>query len=91
MDLVVARYNEHLDWLGPFCRKKLVDRIFIYNKGTDNLIPPQCDILTTVEDRFNEGRDVETYVYHISKYYDNLGDYTLFLQANPFDHIKHIF
>jgi len=89
MDLVIARYNENLDWLGPFCEKKLVDRIFIYNKGTI-AIPPQCKIPISVECRPNEGRDPETYFYHIVKYYDHISDHTLFLQANPHDHTAHV-
>jgi len=90
MDLIIARYNERLDWLGPFCERKLVDRVFIYNKGTDIIIPPQCNIPILVENRPNEGRDVEAYVHHIAKYYNNFGDHMLFLQANPYDHIKHM-
>ena len=36
----------------------------------------------------NMGRESETYLRHIIQNYDNLPDYTLFLQWKPFDHAK---
>ena len=90
VDLVIARCNEGLDWLAPFCEKGLVDRVFVYNKGAIPIAPPQCKIPILVECRPNEGRDIEAYLYHVAKYYDCLGDYTLFLQANPHDHTAHM-
>jgi hypothetical protein len=90
MDLVIARYNENIDWLNSLCQKKLVNRIFIYNKGNDIKPPQYNNIPILIESRPNEGRDPETYFYHILKYYDNIKDHILFSQANPFDHIKYV-
>lgn len=34
----------------------------------------------------NYGREASTYLHHIIRYYDNLADYTIFCQADPFPH-----
>jgi len=80
-DLVVARYNEPLDWLAPF-ESQPDFRIFVYNKGE-----PYTNPRATVIDRPNIGREAETYLYHILHTYDTLSPYTIFLQGKPFDHI----
>ena len=36
----------------------------------------------------NVGREAETYLRYIIEQYDNLPDYVVFLQGNPFDHLK---
>jgi len=76
--IVVARYNEDLKWTKQF------SNVIIYNKGT------------SLTDYFNEillnnvGREGHTYYKHIYDNYDNLADYTIFLQGNPFDHSPNI-
>lgn len=76
--IVVARYNEDLEWTKQF------SNVIIYNKG------PTLDTLDAFE--FNEiklenvGREGHTYYKHIYDNYDNLADYTVFLQGYPFDH-----
>jgi hypothetical protein len=75
--IVVARYNEPLEWTNQFLNK------IIYNKGslTDNFNESLLD---------NVGREGHTYYKHIYDNYDNLADYTIFLQGNPFDHSPNI-
>ena len=76
--IVVARYNEDLMWTKPFLN------VIIYNKGTP------------MPDDFNQkylnnvGREGHTYYKHIYDNYDNLTDYIIFLQGNPFDHSPNI-
>ena len=76
--IVVARYNEDLEWTKNF------SNVIVYNKGNP------------LSDDFNEkhlnnvGREGHTYYKHIYDNYDNLADYTIFLQANPFDHSPNI-
>ena len=76
--IVVARYNEDIEWTKQF------SNVIIYNKGTP------------LPDNFNEiclknvGREGHTYYKHIYDNYDNLADYTIFLQGFPFDHSPHI-
>ena len=78
MHIIVSRYNENVEWTKQFLN------VIIYNKG----IP--------LKDNFNEillnnvGREGHTYYKHIYDNYDNLTDYTIFLQGNPFDHSPNI-
>ena len=76
--IVVARYNENIKWTEQF------SNVIIYNKG-----PP-------LKGKYNEiylnnvGREGHTYYKHIYDNYENLSDYTIFLQGNPFDHSRNI-
>ena len=76
-NFVVARFNEDVSWLSkitlPDCEFK------IYNKGEDNLSYPSIK-------RPNLGGDSETLINYIVENYDNLPDYVIFTQGNPFDH-----
>jgi hypothetical protein len=76
--IIVARYNENLEWTKPF------SNVIVYNKGEK------------MEDEYNEifldnvGREGHTYYTYICENYDNLSDYTIFLQGYPFDHSPNI-
>jgi len=74
--LVVARYNENIDWVLAYN-----DIAIIYNKGPDPELPFQK--LINLE---NIGREGHTYLYHIIKNYENLNKKTIFLQGSPFEH-----
>jgi len=76
--IVVARYNENIEWTKQF------SNVFIYNKG-DPLIDDVSQIFLN-----NVGREGHSYYKHIYDNYDNLADYTIFLQGNPFDHSPNI-
>ena len=71
--LVVARYDESVDWIPS-------DAI-VYNKGR-----PITHARFKVIDVYNEGREGETYLRHIIENYDTLDEYTVFTQADPFEH-----
>ena len=73
MKIVVSRYNEDILWTNEFR-----DHIVLYNKGADFI-----DGAITLP---NVGREGHTYFHYIFENYDNLDDYTVFLQGNPFDH-----
>lgn len=79
MKVIVARYNEDLHWILP-----IIDIVVVYNKGADDLdyIPGDKIIKCA-----NLGREGETYVKHIIANYDDLDDYTIFIQGNIDDHI----
>jgi len=76
--IVVARYNENVEWSKQF------PNVIVYNKGEK------------INDNYNEyllpnvGREGHTYYKYICDNYDNLADYTIFLQGNPFDHSPNI-
>ena len=76
--IVIARYNENVEWSKQF------SNVIIYNKGT-SLKGDYNEILLK-----NVGREGHTYYKHIYDNYENLSDYTIFLQANPFPHSPNI-
>jgi hypothetical protein len=76
--IVVARYNENVEWTTPF------PNVILYNKG-DKFEDNYNEIVLP-----NVGREGHTYYTHICDNYDTLADYTIFLQGNPFDHSPHI-
>jgi len=69
--IIVAKYNEDIEWT------KRLNNIVIYNKGNDETGIPLKNI----------GREGETFLHYIINHYDNLPDYVLLLQGNPFDHM----
>jgi hypothetical protein len=75
MLIVIARYNEDIEW-----SKKYSSNVLIINKGEriegfDNQIFYP-----------NVGREGHSYYKYIYDNYDNLDDYIIFLQGNPLDH-----
>lgn len=78
MDIVVAKYKENIDWVNKLSSHNVI----VYNKGIkDN---------TWKFNLKNYGKDAETHLYHIINNYNNLADYTAFLQGNPFDHCNNV-
>lgn len=73
MHLVIARYNETLDWLDNFSFDYT-----IYNKG-DNLEIPSIPLP-------NYGRESDTFLNYILNNYNNLPDIITFLQGDPLPH-----
>jgi hypothetical protein len=76
-EIVIAAYDKDLSWVD-----KLNDdvKITIYRKGTNN--NNEKEIFLDV----NKGRCVHTFFNHILINYDNLSEYTFFVQDYPFDH-----
>jgi len=75
MLIVIARYNEDIEW-----SKKYSSNVLIINKG-DNIDGIENQIFYP-----NVGREGHSYYKYIVDNYDNLDDYIIFLQGNPFDH-----
>ena len=84
--IVVARYNEDLEWTKQFLN------VIVYNKGTILVYNKGSTLTGDFNQKFliNVGREGHTYYKHIYDNYDNLADYTIFLQGNPFDHSPNI-
>lgn len=81
MTVVVARYNENLDWL-----KELRYNYVVYNKGSDDL----PDWIKNVTKLPNIGREAHTYLTYMADQYENLPDYVAFVQGDPFVHAEKI-
>jgi hypothetical protein len=83
-DLVIARYNESLEWLEEI-DLNIFRRIFIYNKGSDlPEIPFLKNYNYEVIQLPNVGRESHTYLYHIVYNYDNLSNVTIFLHGSSY-------
>lgn len=78
MKIVVARYNENVNWTKQF------PNVIIYNKGN------RLDNTYNQISLNNIGREGHTYYKYICDNYHNLDNYTIFLQGNPFDHSPNI-
>lgn len=76
---VIARYQENVDWANG------LSHCIIYNKGNDTPNTRHPSITLP-----NVGREGHTYLHHIISNYDQLDDYTGFLQGHPFDHAPDI-
>ncbi len=75
LEVVISRYSEDMSWVSNIPENC---KFVIYNKGNDLHIP-------SVKLK-NIGRESHTYIHHIVSNYNNLSDYTIFVQGNPFDH-----
>jgi len=69
LDIVVARYNENVDWT------KQYSSALIYNKG----VPDDSIVSINLP---NVGREGHTYLYHIVSNWDNLAEWTVFVQGS---------
>ena len=79
IELVIARYNETLNWVNrdPFDKYP----VYIYNKGSnDNYTVNNTNVRIKTLD--NVGKCDHTYLYHIIENYDNLADVTVFLPGS---------
>jgi hypothetical protein len=74
--VVVARYNESLDWLSIFDPA----RVHVYNKGN----PLDCPY--TVKSLPNIGREAHTYLQYIIDNYEHLPSVVFFTQGTVHDH-----
>lgn len=75
VEVVIARYKEDISWI-KLLNPLLPYRTRVYNKFEgENLLP-------------NVGREAHTYLTHIVENYDNLADYTVFLQGDPIYHCR---
>ena len=84
VDVVLAHYKEDLGWLSSYLGK--IDRLYLYCKDVSDCkkgLP--SDLKGTnliIEYLPNEGRETNTYLYHILKYYNKLPDRTVFSMAS---------
>lgn len=89
-DLIVAKYKEDVSWVHSL---KDDYNVVVYNK--DNQLEhsnfnkePEFTVIDGVSycDVPNVGRESHTYLFHIAKNYEDLADFSVFVQGNPFDH-----
>jgi hypothetical protein len=88
VDIIVARYNENIEWVNKVKSTLSKDyhvRVFIYNKGPDNIENFEYEQLE------NHGRESHTYLHHIVTHYDEYikePRILVFLQGAFWDHAQ---
>jgi hypothetical protein len=88
--LVISVYKEDISYLNDILEH--FTNIYIYLKDEtryESIQQTYNNKKISIKVLENIGRESQTYVYHIEKYYNNLEDKILFIQGNPFDHIKY--
>ena len=78
MHIVIARYNESIDWLND-----IEYSYTVYNKGLPDIEFEYTQLLNT-------GRESDTYLYHIVTNYDTIDQPIAFLQGKPFEHCSNL-
>lgn len=86
--LVVARYQEKLDWLRSLTAISSRPDIWIYNKGTPGELSDLHGVGGVfVQDVPNRGREAETYLRYLEQVgHSTAVDGVAFIQGNPLDH-----
>lgn len=80
VELVVSHYADKLDWLKAIEGKV---GIRVYSKN-----PSACPRLPVGPTGLpNVGVNIHTFLHHIASRYDDLADWTVFTQDNPFPHM----
>ena len=86
--IIIARYNENVDWLMKLIYKySWIQEIIIFNKGINDFsdIIKNSNKIRIIQKK-NIGRESETYLSYIIDNYFNLPKYIWFVQGSPFDH-----
>lgn len=81
---IFSRYNEDISWI--YNHSDIANNSIVYNKGS---ILQEQNSNTKIIPLSNNpvwGRESDTHLTHIINNYDNLDDYIIFSQADPFDH-----
>lgn len=81
-EIIIAKYNEDVSWINSINNDI---KIIIYRK--DGISEPINNNTFLLE---NIGREIHSYIYHIFTNYENLSNYLIFSQGNPFDHFENI-
>jgi hypothetical protein len=83
--VVLARYNENIDWIDCFPQA----RFKVYNKG--EVFDRGFNQNVSVSALPNLGREGGTYVEYILEHYEHLPERVLFSQADPSDHVPYYY
>lgn len=87
LTFVVARYMEDVSWLNDLPRDA---KIYLYNKGPD-IEPGVLNRDVNLIRLPNAGRESGTYMHHLMhEFRAEEGEFTVFTQADPFEHAPHI-
>ena len=81
--VVVAKYKEDVAWIQAITALRPDVEVVVYDKSGAEIANAPIKIVALP----NVGREAHTFLTHIVRHYDDLPDYVMFLQGNPFDHL----
>ncbi len=84
MEFVIARFKEPKDWIIEMA--SLGAQVTLYDKGGVPEVTGSDNIQLVYLP--NIGREADTYIKHICSRYYSLSDLTVFLQGDPWPHMK---
>ena len=84
ISVVIARYNEDVDWINKIKDTPSIEQIIIYNKGEDDIFFEDTKIKILCP--FNIGREGGAYLDYIIDNYESFPENIIFTQADPFVH-----
>ena len=82
--VIISRYNEDVDWINTIKKTKSIEKILVFNKGTNNI--SLSDNKIKVYNVKNIGREGGTYLDYIIDNYGKFPENLIFTQADPFEH-----
>ena len=88
-DLIISHCSEDLNWV--FKYTNLYDKIYLYTKCKKEIPDFTKYNNIIINELPNSGQEVQTYLHHIIHFWDNLGDYNVFLTGNPYGKRSEIF
>lgn len=80
-EIVICHYNADLSWINQIDTDTLIS---IYDRSNNGFFTELPNVRIFREE--NVGREPKSFITHIINNYNNLRDYTWFLQDNPFPH-----
>lgn len=83
-DIIICRYKEDISWIDLINRSEY--NVIIYNKG-EELSVKNASVINVPD----VGREGHAFLSHITDNYNNLSEFTLFLQGEPFEHCTNSF
>lgn len=87
-EFVIARYDEDSGWIEHLLAHNVY--VTIYDKGCPINLSPDLYAYSNLKTHTlqNIGREADTYLQHICTRYDDLAEYTIFVQGDPWPHIQ---
>lgn len=94
--MVVSHFREDLRWLVRVRRECPSLEVLVYDKSETEESAGELDCMSSIQHAANPrviflknwGREAHTYLWHIAHNYESLRDVEIFVQGNPWDHLK---
>jgi hypothetical protein len=94
--LVVSRFRENLEWVARIQKEVPTLEVVVYDKSEGEQFAAELGCFSSIQHLDkpgiiflkNWGREAHTYLWHVLHNYESLRDVEIFVQGNPWDHLK---